>query len=606
MNRGWFKRLMSGSGHDQGRLFGEHEVRTEPLPSDRLAEEMRQVQMDLMAGRNEAALARVEVLARSNPEDPEVLAHWGISRYLTGDTAGAIEPLMAAVRLDPENARAHYFLSAALAAENRLEDALTAVRNALAYAPRTQSYLVLAGNLSGRLGAAEDAARYLNEAWDLDHDALAPLQQLEILAQQTLKTSTVYEHNPKIADARRRVINRLLAAYRKKGLGGEQLTGLIALLSGSRERFSVAVELAVTAMSFEPMRRDLAQQVFLTLWAAGERERALRFAETCYEREPDAGAYREPMWSAWLATGHEQWIAAWRMWTEDLYESKPHVYPQTAPLWDGEPVGKRKILVLQDQGIGDTILGFRFLPLLAARGIRFDWWVNVPLADLAAQVPGYENLIRVPHLPDPLDYDCAFVVPPFGLIAALHLRREEMKNPPVVRPPTDRAPELRARVRALPGVRIGLVYGGNPQRRDDWLRSLPWEFVEMLGRIEGVSWVNLMVDDRPDKARAIERLKMLDVMPEVRDFADTACVVEELDAVVAVDCSVAHLAGNLAKPLWVLAPTICDWRWQIGDDIQPWWPTARLLRSEAPGQWKRPQAEIEPQLRAFVRDRSSD
>lgn len=485
MNRGWFKRLFAGGANEGDQVPRASEVWADPLPPDRLADEMRQVQADLIAGRNEVALARVEVLARSNPDEPEVQAHWGISRYLTGDTAGAIDPLMAAVRLNPENARAYYFLSATLAAENRLEDALTAVRNALAYAPRTQSYLVLAGNLSGRLGAVEDAARYLNDAWDLDHDALAPLQQLEILAQQTLKANRVYERSPKIAEARRRVINRLLAAYRKKGLDAEQLTGLIALLSASQERFSLAVEIATAATAFEPMRRDLAQQVFLALWAAGERERALRFAETCYEREPDAGAYREPMWSAWLATGHEQWTAAWRMWTEDLYASKPHVYPQTVPLWDGEPVGKRKILVLQDQGIGDTIIGFRFLPLLAARGIRFDWWVNTPLAELAAEVPGYENMIRVPHLPDPLDYDCTFVVPPFGLIAALHLSREEIRNPPVVRPPADRAPELRARVRALPGVRIGLVYGGNPQRRDDWLRSLPWAFLEMLARIEG-------------------------------------------------------------------------------------------------------------------------
>ena len=603
MNLGWFKRWISGAS-DEGNGRSDEPSPVKPLSEDRLAEEMRLVQADLVQGRSEAALERIETLGRSNPDDAEVQAHWGICRHLTGDVAGAIEPLMAAVHLDPGNARAYFFLSASLASENHLEDALVAARNALAYAPRTRSYLEHAGNLSGRLGAVEDAARYLNDAWELDHDALGPLYQLEVLAQQTLKDRSVYERNPKIADARRRVINRLLAAYRKKGLDADQLTGLIALLSGTPERFSQAVEIAKVATNFEPMRYDLAQQIFLTFWAAGELELALRFAEACYEREPDRDTYREPMLSAWLASGHEQWISAWRLWTEGLYESKPHVYPQTAPLWGGEPLDGGKILVLQDQGIGDTIIGFRFLPLLAARGVRFDWWVNAPLAELAAQIPGYENMIRVPRIPDPLDYDCAFVVPPFGLIAALHLSREEIRNPPVVRPPADRAPELRARVRALPGVRIGLVYGGNPQRRDDWLRSLPWAFLEMLARIEGVSWVNLMVDDRPDKSRAIERLKMLDLMAEVRDFADTACVVDELDAVVAVDCSVAHLAGNLAKPLWVLAPTICDWRWQVGEDTQPWWPTARLLRSEAPGQWKRAQAEIEPQLRAFVRERS--
>jgi hypothetical protein len=151
---------------------------------------------------------------------------------------------------------------------------------------------------------------------------------------------------------------------------------------------------------------------------------------------------------------------------------------------------------------------------------------------------------------------------------------------------------------------VGLVYGGNPERRDDWLRSVPLEAVRGLASIPGVSWVNLMMDNRPDKAQAREMFRMFDPMPQVKNFADTAAVVEELDAVIAVDCSVAHVAGNLGKPLWVLVPPSADWRWQIGEDTKPWWPTARLLRSEAPGKWNLAAQNLESDFREFVAQRA--
>ena len=191
----------------------------------------------------------------------------------------------------------------------------------------------------------------------------------------------------------------------------------------------------------------------------------------------------------------------------------------------------------------------------------------------------------------------------FGIIPALYLSPDEVRVPPVVRPVGAQAMALREQIRSLPGVRIGIIYGGNPDRRDDWLRTVPLEVLGTIARVKGVSWVNLMVDERADKQQARELFQYLDPMPEVHNFADTAAIVEELDAVVAVDCSVAHVTGNLGKPLWILAPPSADWRWQIGDDVKPWWPTARLLRSEAPGKWTEAIAVLERELSAFVESR---
>jgi ADP-heptose:LPS heptosyltransferase len=91
---------------------------------------------------------------------------------------------------------------------------------------------------------------------------------------------------------------------------------------------------------------------------------------------------------------------------------------------------------------------------------------------------------------------------------------------------------------------------------------------------------------------------MSDPTPQIRDYADTAALVQALDAVVAIDCSAAHIAASLGKPVWVLTPTFPDWRWQVADDTQPWWPTATVLRAEGPGIWTQAIARLVQELRA--------
>lgn len=578
----------------------EHGAAVAPLPKDEVKAQMRLVEAALVEGKVDLALPRVEQLVRSNPEEPEVVAHLGICRNLRGDFSGAIEPLVKAVQLDPKNARALYFLAGSLAALNEFEEAGRVAVRGLELTPRDLNLLVLIGSIYGMVGNSEQAARFLNLAYEYHPEAIAPFHMLEVLGQQTLRRSACYDLSPRIGEARKRLVNRLLAAQRKGRANGDELAALISLLSGSPEHFDTGVELAKAAMHTDPMPTPLAQQIFLIFWAAGETSLAVKLAELCYERDPTRSSYREALCSSWLDSGSEHWNSAWRVLTESQQSSRPGQHLHSVPNWSGQRLGKRKLLVYQEQGFGDAIICFRLLSLLAARGVRFDLWVLPALAELAAQTSGYENLLQAAQRPDPAALGYDYAVPLFGLIPALYLGRDEVKDPPVVRADPNQAPELRQRVAQLPGARVGLVYGGNPDRRDDWLRSVPVEALGAVAAMPGVSWVNLMVDERPDKLRARDMFRMLDPMAEVRNFADTAAVIEELDAVVAVDCSVAHLAGNLAKPLWVLAPPSSDWRWQIGEDTRPWWPTARLLRSEGPGVWTSALRTLEAELAQFV------
>jgi tetratricopeptide (TPR) repeat protein len=571
-----------------------------PLDARALDAEIRATESDLAQGEVAAAEARVESLLRTNPTDPRVLVNLGACLYLGGNYDGASEALVATINLEPDNLRAHFLLAANLGAQGDHATALQVANKALSISPRDMDLLLMAANSCVQIGEYESGAQLLNRAIEIQPDAIAPHHRLESLSQHSTYRRSNYEFSPKVGEARRRVINRLLAAHRRKGLDAEQLTALLSLLETSTETIGTAARLAKSEVDRKPMPPVLADQLASIFWTVGDAKELLRLRELCFDADPQNQYFKLALSHAWLINGFENWNEAWRFMTATLHQTRPKLHPDQVPLWEGQRLGKRKVLVYQDQGMGDAIMAFRFLAKLAARGVRFDLWVFPRLADLAAQTTGYETLIRTPSLPDPRNHGCDFAVPLFGLIAALDLGPGDLADPPVVRARPDRAVAARAEIASLPGLRVGLIYGGNPNRRDDWERSIPTKDICTLAAVQGISWVNLMVDERPDREEVTSALRMLDPTASMTDFADTTAIVDALDAVVAVDSSVAHVAGNLAKPTWVLVPSSCDWRWQMGVVQSPWWPTATLMRSEQPGVWKHAMESLVRELETFA------
>jgi hypothetical protein len=157
------------------------------------------------------------------------------------------------------------------------------------------------------------------------------------------------------------------------------------------------------------------------------------------------------------------------------------------------------------------------------------------------------------------------------------------------------------------GVRVGLVWHGNPKFENDQARSIPsLEVLALLGGVAGASFVSLQTE-RVDNglARTREALRLLEPACAARDFADTAAIIASLDLVIAVDTAVAHLAGAMGKPCWVmLADHMTDWRWLTDRDDSPWYPGAvRLFRQEVRGDWASLLARVGAALESFVRER---
>ncbi len=256
----------------------------------------------------------------------------------------------------------------------------------------------------------------------------------------------------------------------------------------------------------------------------------------------------------------------------------------TAPEWQGEDLAKRTLLLYPEQGLGDIIQFTRFVPLLAARGAHVVLEVPAALEALMHSLAGGATIVRA-----------GAPLPPFDLHAPLMSLGHKLglslqaipANVPYLDAPANRQATWTTRVSPLSRPRVGLCWSGNAAHSNDRARSIPLDTFAGVADVPGVSFVNLQRELRPSDAAAFAALRnVTDLMGDTQDLADTAALIAELDLVVCVDTSVAHLAGALGKPVWILIATSADWRWLKDRDDSPWYPTARLFRQSGHGQWQ--------------------
>lgn len=257
------------------------------------------------------------------------------------------------------------------------------------------------------------------------------------------------------------------------------------------------------------------------------------------------------------------------------------------PRWRGGDPAGRTILFQGEQGHGDTLQFIRYAPLIAALGARVVVECQPALVRLAARVPG----VAAAHPPGAArDFD--LVLPMMSAPFEFGTRPDTVPaRVPYLDPdPVDRA-RLGSRLPEAP-VRIGLVWAGEPRpdqprlHRADKRRSVPLADLAPVWRTAGAAFVSLQLGAARDQLRDLPQgAPIVDVMDDVRDFADTAALVAELDLVIAVDTSVAHLAGGLGVPVWLLSRYDGCWRWLLDREDSPWYPGARVFAQAAPGDW---------------------
>lgn len=272
---------------------------------------------------------------------------------------------------------------------------------------------------------------------------------------------------------------------------------------------------------------------------------------------------------------------------------------ESTPAWRGEALPGRTLFVHAEQGVGDSVQFCRYLPALTRRlgpDARIVFAVQPGLVDVLPAMPGVSIVTHGTRMP-PVDAVC----PLLSLPHLLGVDRLDLPAPvPYLDVPAERGRVWQERLRPYAGrLRVGIVWAGNPAHSNDANRSMPLAALAPVLRLPNLHWFSLQVGPRAaDLARA--GAAVVDLSPQLGDYADTAAALTQIDLLVSVDTSVAHLAGALGVPTWLLLPHLPDWRWQLARDDSPWYPALRLFRQPRPGDWDAVARELAAALAPYA------
>jgi Tfp pilus assembly protein PilF len=362
-------------------------------------------------------------------------------------------------------------------------------------------------------------------------------------------------------------------------------------------RMQDALKVGQEAIRLDPQNADHLVNLSLVFTDVDDREHAVACLLRALGLRPDHADGHLALGQNLLAMGDfpSGWLEyEWRNQTEAGKGTLPKM---TSAAWNGMRIPQGRLLMVGDQGYGDTIQFARYIPLIADRCRELILGCSAEMGPLLATIPGVKQYChRWTDVPGHAAHCRLSSVP--GL---LHTTLDNIpaKVPYLFADPA-RVAAWRERLAArLPhGVRrIGLAWTGRPTHPNDRRRSMPLARLAPLASAGRASFVSLQKPmPASDEASLALFPELADISGELTDFGETAAVIANLDLVITVDTAMGHLAGALGKPVWILLPKASDWRWLLERSDSPWYPTVRLFRQQVPGNWDPVLAEVSAAL----------
>ena len=352
-------------------------------------------------------------------------------------------------------------------------------------------------------------------------------------------------------------------------------------------RYQDALRVGHEALDRTPHDLQTLHNLALTHYRKLELDQSIACARRALMLDPAAPGSHFQLAEALLLRG--EFVEGWREyeWRYRIAGASPVLPPTDRPQWDGTPLVDGMLLLIADQGYGDSIQFSRYIPWASARCPQMVIVADRLLHPVIRQVsPALEVVDRWDRCPPFVAY-C-----PLSGLPRLHGTTLDTIpcEVPYLRADPARTEAWRARLRDLlqPDKRnIGIAWAGRPTHSNDLNRSMSLSAFAPIAASDGISLVALQKGSaRGAIADYFDRAPLLNLGAEIADFADTMVVIEALDLIITVDTAVAHLAGAMGKQVWILLPYAPDWRWLLERKDSPWYPTARLFRQPSPGDWE--------------------
>jgi Flp pilus assembly protein TadD len=470
--------------------------------------------------------------AHPRMESAERYAQRGLSHLKEGQSAEAVVALQRALELEPKNPILHNNLAVALDQEGKKEEALAAFQEAARLKPDYADALHNLGNHLRRLGRLADA---------------------EAVYRQTLK---LIPDSPDLCNH----------------LG-------IALLGQAKHTEAEAC--FQRSLRLKPDHAEAHNNLGVLLEQLGNEEGAIASYEESIRLKPDSPDTHRNLALGYLMSGDYA-----RGWEEYEWRWKSPANPPrpfSQPRWDGRFLHGQAVLLYSEQGLGDTIQFARYASLVQERGGVVFLECPAVLERLLSRCPGVDRVIpQGAPLPE-----FAFQIPLMSLPGVF---RTTLSSIPTSVPYCSAAAadidHWKEELGAISSFKIGIAWQGSQKYAGDAHRSIRLACFEPLARLPDVRLVSLQKGFGSEQLAQVNDWNVLDVGNRVNDFADTAAVIQNLDLVVCVDTAVAHLAGALGVPVWMVLSMASDWRWLRGPETTEWYPSHRFFRQQQWGHWE--------------------
>jgi len=348
-------------------------------------------------------------------------------------------------------------------------------------------------------------------------------------------------------------------------------------------RLAAAAEAYSAAIAHEPDFVMAHSNLGVALEAMGASEAAEAAYDTAAQLDPN---HASPRWNkALLQLRNGRYVEGWRLYEWRWAAGKGGPFRQFTgrPLWlGGRNLAGRTVLLHAEQGIGDAIQFARYAPLVAALGARVILEVFTPLVELCKSLAGVSEVVGAGDKLPKFDFHCPLMSLP------LALGTDEKTIPgetPYLAAPEERRAAWAAKLGPAQRRRIAFAWKGNPKHEGDAMRSVP---LDLFARLFGAEAEFICLQPELSQAEAAilaTHGQVRQFGPALADFADTAAILASCDLVISVDTALAHLAGAMAKPTWLLLPQRAEWRWLKQGETSPWYPTMRLFRGAKPDDW---------------------